>query len=356
MNQRLETTKKRVRQLKLDAFLVTSLVNVRYLFGFTGSNALVLVTPDHSFFVTDRRYTQQSKEQVREAEIIICKKDLLGELTKTKALQPGITLGFEALDLNVKNYLQLRKKFPEVKLMASERVVERVASIKEAAEVNNVKSAAKICLKTFEEVVKKIRPGMSELEISAELSYRTMLGGSERDPFEPIVASGFRSALPHGVSSSKKLQPGDLVIVDFGAVVNGYAADFTRTLVLGEPSSRQSEMADAVHSALAVSEQSARPGMSGKELDQVAREHLQKKGYGEFFQHSLGHGLGLEVHGLPRIGERSQDPLEVGNVITLEPGVYLPEVGGIRIEDDFLMTQQGLENLTPFPRELICVE
>jgi len=355
MHLRLERVKDRIAHHKLDALLVSSIVNVRYLFGFTGSNATALITPDTSFFITDRRYTQQSRQQVQNAEIIVAKKDLIAELKKIKKIHAGVKLGFESMHLKVKDFMQLKKTLPQVKLIGSERIVEKIASVKDAEEVENVKKAGAICGKVLEAVLPLLKPDVSELDISAELSYRAKKHGSETDPFEPIVASGKRSALPHGISSAKKLEHGDLVIIDFGAVVNGYAADITRTVVLGEHSSKQKEIADVVLKALEISESVAKPGLTGKQLDQVARDYIKEQGYGDFFQHSLGHGLGLDVHELPRIGELSSDSIEAGNVITLEPGVYDPEVGGVRIEDDFVITNDGIENLTPFPREVVRV-
>jgi Xaa-Pro aminopeptidase len=355
MHQRIERLRKRIKQFDLDAFLITSLVNIRYLLGFAGSNGIALITSDLSFFVTDRRYREQAKQQVHNAEILIGKQDLLAELKKKNPLNSGAKLGFEAMHLTVKQFSHLKKTFPAVKLIASERIVERIASVKDPEEIDNIKQAAAICVQVFDEILSFIKPGTRELDISAELSYRTKLRGSERDPFEPIVASGPGSALPHAASSSKRIQAGDLVILDFGAVVNGYAADFTRTVVIGKPSDKQKEMNEVVHAALQLSESTTKPGIIGKNLDQVARNYLKQRGYAQFFMHSLGHGVGLAVHGLPRIGELSNDPLEVGNVIALEPGVYLPEIGGVRIEDDFVVTQEGVENLTTFPRELFSV-
>ncbi|MFQ5824438.1 MAG: M24 family metallopeptidase [bacterium] len=355
MYQRIDRLRKRIEHFELDAFLITSLANIRYLYGFTGSNGIGLITSDLSFFVTDRRYIQQAKQQVHNAEILIGKQDLLAELKKENLLNSGTKLGFEARHLTVKEFTHLKKTFPEVKLIASERIVEKIASVKDSEEIANLKKAAVICGEIFDEIISLLKPGMRELDISAELSYRTKLHGSEKDPFEPMVVSGTRSALPHGASSVKRLQLGDLVILDFGAVVNGYAADFTRTIVMGEPSHKQKEMTEVVIEALHMSEAATKPGIIGKNLDGVARDYLKQHGYAQFFMHSLGHGLGLEVHGLPRIGELSNDPLEVGNVIALEPGVYLPEIGGVRIEDNFVMTKEGIENLNPVRRELISV-
>lgn len=355
MRQRVDRLKERLRNFDLDALLVTSLVNLRYLFGFTGSNAIALITSDLCYFITDRRYTQQAKEQVSNAEVTIAEEELFGELKKIDELNRAIRFGFEAVHLNAKNYFYLRKIFPRLKLIASERIVERIASIKENEEIENIRKAGLICKTVYNEILSLLQPGISELDISAELSYRTRRVGSEKDPFEPIVASGIRSALPHGISSPKIISDGELIVIDFGAVVNGYAADITRTVMVGTPTAKQKEMAELVQGTLKLAENSARPGMKGKELDGIARNFLQEQGYGDSFQHSLGHGLGLNVHELPRIGQRSDDPIETGNAITLEPGVYIPGIGGVRIEDDFVVTETAVENLTPFPREVVSV-
>lgn len=354
MRQRIEKLRERINHFQLDALLITSLANLRYLFGFTGSNAIALVASDLCFFVTDRRYINQVRMQVRGAELLFAIKDLFGELKKIK-LKPGIQIGVEAIHLSLKNYSHLKKTFPGFHWVATERIVERIASVKEPAEVASIKKAADSCGKVYSDLLPLIKPGISELEISGEISYRTRRNGSERDPFEPIVASGKRSALPHGISSSKILEAGDLVILDFGAVVEGYAADVTRTVVVGEPTAQQKEMARIVEAALRLAESAAKPGISGKQLDAVARDFMKQNGYGDFFQHSLGHGLGLEVHGLPRIGELSEDSLQTGNVVTLEPGVYVPEVGGVRVEDDYVVDASGVENLSRFSRELVSI-
>jgi Xaa-Pro aminopeptidase len=354
MRQRIENLRERIQHFKLDALLVTSLVNIRYLFGFTGSSAIALVAPDLCYFITDRRYKNQAAAQVKGVEMFVAIQDLYGEL-KHVHLKPGARIGVEAVHLSLKNYSHLKKTYPQVKWLATERIVERLTSIKEPEEVANIKRAAELCGKVYFELLPLIKPGVCELDISAEISYRTRRAGSERDPFEPIVASGQRAALPHGISSPKKIAAGDLVILDFGAVVNGYAADLTRTVVVGKPTSQQTDMAAVVESALRLAESSAQPGMIGKQLDGIVRDFLKQRGYGDFFQHSLGHGLGLEVHGLPRIGEQSDDPLEAGNVVALEPGVYLPEIGGVRIENNYYLGNEGVQNLSPFSREVVSV-
>jgi Xaa-Pro aminopeptidase len=355
MRQRIESLRQRIHHHGLDALLVSSLVNIRYLFGFTGSNALALIAPQHAFFFTDHRYTGQSQKEVTDAEIVIAHRDLMETLQQQNWLRPGMKIGIEVAHLPTKDFFRLKKIWPEVHFKASERLVEMLASIKDPEEIDALRQAGAVCGKVIQELATLLQPDTSERDISAEISYRTRRYGSEKDPFEPIVASGLRSALPHGISSGKKIASGELVIIDFGAVIRGYGADITRTFVIGEPDNKQKELASAVLSALQEAERAVKPGMRAKDLDKVARDTLKKSALDHYFSHSLGHGLGLNVHELPRIGERSDDTLQPGQVFTLEPGVYLPDVGGIRIEDDYLLKEQNAENLTPFPREVVGV-
>ncbi len=355
MNQRIERVRIRIRRHQLDALLVSFPANLRYLFGFSGSSATALISQDSCHFITDRRYEIQSQQQVTDAEVIIAQSTLHSEFARFKNYLSQKRVGIEAEHLNLREYQLIRKQLPDTRLVASEKVVESISAIKSAEEIAFIEAAADICRRIFPGILELLKPGLSELDISAEISYRAMRNGSEKDPFEPIVASGLRSALPHGISSSKKLAAGDLIVIDFGAMVNGYAADFTRTAILGNPTPSQAGIARAVNQALQAAEAAARPGITGRDLDKVARVELAAHGYAGFFKHSLGHGLGLNVHELPRVGEMSDDPIMAGNVITLEPGVYVPEVGGVRIEDDFVITQEKPRNLTPVSRELVSV-
>ena len=207
----------------------------------------------------------------------------------------------------------------------------------------------------WEQILPFIRPGVCESEIAAEMIYRSRKLGSETEPFEPIVASGPRSALPHAHSSSRRLQAGDFVVIDFGCVVNGYASDVTRTVAIGEPPAKLRQAYFAVKEACRLACEAARPGMEGIELDGVARQYLDACGFKEQFNHSLGHGLGLDVHSLPRLGPESKDVIPDFAVVTIEPGVYFPNLGGVRIEDDLLVTAAGNEVLTPISRELFII-
>jgi len=351
---RVDSLRKRLAQLKIDAILVSSLPNIRYLFGFTGTNGLALVTQDHSLFITDRRYQHQSSFEVENANISIAETDLISALPVNR-ISHLKNLGIESAHLSTRDFFNLKKMNFGAKLMGTERLIERLMRIKDENEIKHIKDAARICVSVFDKVLHNIKPGMPEFALSAEISYQAKLSGSENDPFEPLVVSGRRAALVHGRSSNKKIAPGEFVIIDFGATRQGYAADFTRTIIMGSPTQKQIHLHQLTLQALEAAENAAKPGITGKQLDAVARNIFIAHHHGEYFCHSLGHGLGLNVHELPRIGERSDDPLEPGNVIALEPGIYNPEFGGIRIEDDFLVHSDGLENLTSYPRGLFSV-
>jgi Xaa-Pro aminopeptidase len=355
MPDRLSLLRQAIRELKLTAFLISSTVNLRYLFGFTGSNGLGLITQEHVFFVTDWRYREQAKQEVHNAEILITYRDLIGELKERNAMPAIGRAGFESHHLNFRMFSHLHKTFPNVRLVATEHVVEKIAVRKIPAEIDAIRRAIAISVNVWNEVLPLIKPGMREADIAAEMSYRGRKLGADREAFEPIVASGARSALPHGLSSKKILEAGDMVIIDFGFVVDGYPSDITRTIAIGEPDERLKKAYEHVRRANELAQERIRPGYKGKEFDKIIRDYLGEHGLAEAFSHSLGHGLSMDVHALPRMGPTSDDLIPEGAVVTLEPGVYLPDLGGIRIEDDVLVTENGCEVLTPIPRDLLCV-
>ncbi len=341
----------------LDGFLVTERGNVRYLTGFSGSSGLCFVRPDRAYFVTDFRYMEQAAQEVApEFELLFARNTLIQPLEEKKLLPSGAQIAFEAEHVRTSFYFKLKERFPHTHFIPTEKILETQAMRKDEGEIALLRQAARIADEALREVLPLVKIGVTEREIAAELSYRMRLKGADRDSFDPIVASGPRSALPHGLASDKKLAPGELVVLDFGAVYQGYASDMTRTVALGKIGSELRQIYEAVRVAQEKAVRAARPGLTCQALDQVARDSIQQAGYGRYFIHSLGHGLGLHVHAEPRVGTGSETVLEENFVITIEPGIYLPDVGGVRIEDDILIRKNGAERLTKFPREFIEIE
>jgi len=355
MLDRLALLRQSMYDLKLTAFLVSSTSNLRYLFGFTGSNGMALITEHEAFFISDWRYREQAKHEVGNAEVLIAFRDLPGALKDRGVLRMGERLGFESHHVNFRMFSHLRKTFPNLRLTATEYVVEKIAVRKTPDEIAAIRRAVAISEKVWDEILPMIRIDVKEADIAAELSYRGRKHGAERDAFEPIIASGVRSALPHGLSSKKTFAAGDMVVIDFGFVVDGYPSDITRTIAIGEPDARLKVAYEHVLQANLLAQERLRPGIVGSELDKIVRDALGEHGLAEAFSHSLGHGLSMDVHALPRIGPTSDDPIPSGAVVTLEPGVYIADLGGIRIEDDVLVTETGCEVLTQIPRDLLCV-
>jgi len=356
MPSRTERIRAAMRQSGLAAVLLSAPSSLRYTFGFTGSNGIGLITGEHCYFVTDWRYRDQAQHEVRNAEILIAYRDLFLPLKEKQVLRPGQSLGFEEDHLTYRLVHLLRKHFPDLMLTMTDGMLGKLAMVKDAGELALLRSAAQLACKVWDQVLPLIRSGISESDIAAEIVYRGRKAGSQIEPFDPIVASGPRSALPHARSSSRKLAHRDAVVIDFGCVSEGYASDITRTIFVGEPSEKLKQAYHAVKAAGELAYHFIRPMMKAIELDQQVRKHFESVGLGTYFNHSLGHGIGLAVHSLPKIGPESKDIILPGAVVAIEPGVYLPDIGGVRIEDDVLVTDKGVEILTPITREMICVE
>ena len=276
-------------------------------------------------------------------------------LNNVSLIQTDAKIGFEAEHMSVSELNSLKKKFPNVEWVETKLIVERVAAVKDENEIECFKSACKIIDTVFAEILNIINEGMTENELAAEISFRTKMVGSEGDPFKPIIASGLRSALPHGISSMKEIKKGEIIVIDFGATIGGYAGDMTRTVAVGEPDEKMVQIYEVVLGAQQAAVDAAKEGISGAELDAVARDYISERHYGDQFGHSLGHGLGLDVHSWPRVSEANQEPLLTNMVVTIEPGIYLPGLGGVRIEDDIVIKNDGCVNLTGSPKEFISV-
>lgn len=353
---RIGRVREEMQRKHLDALIVSSLLNIRYLTGFTGSHALLIITRTSATFLTDTRYLLQAKEEVQHCKrIVITDVGLYEEAAKRNLLSKGARVGFESQQVTYALYRTLRRLFPEMSFVSTADIVEEVMLVKEEAEVEMIRRAAAISDKVFQEILSVLRPGVRELDIAAEISYLQQRNGAQRDAFETIVASGERSCLPHARASEKKIKTGDLVTVDFGCVVNGYNSDLTRTVAVGKTTMQAKRMYAAVLEAQREAIASTKAGMWAKELDAIARTRIERRGFGKYFNHSLGHGLGLHVHERPKISRLSKEQLHEGSVITIEPGVYIPGFGGVRIEDDVVVTKEGCEVLNTAPKEFVVV-
>jgi len=355
MNARLQKLRAQFDALHIDAFLVTFLPHVRYLSGFSGSNAICIVSRSSQFILSDGRYTDQIRNEVTDWDIFITKTDLLDEIRKRRLLPRGTRLGFDGNSVQFSQYQELKKLFPGIKFLPKAECIEKISAVKDAGEVVKIQKAAAITDAVFSELLPLIAPGVSELDLAAEISYRQRKHGAEGDAFETIVASGERSALPHGRASAKKIRNGEFVTLDFGSVYEGYHSDLTRTVAVGKVTPEGKKIYATVRTAQQKAIDAARSGMKARDLDAVARRYIRKLGYEKFFRHSLGHGIGLQIHEPPRISVLSKAVLEDGNVITIEPGIYVPGFGGVRIEDDIHITGDGITVLNRSPKDLLIL-
>ncbi len=344
-----------MRDRGLDAFIVSSPFHVRYLTGFSGSNGLGVVRKSEGLFVTDPRYTKQSALEVKSFACIVGTDGLYETVAQRKLLKGCRSVGFESESVTYAQYRILKRLVPGVSFVPTSGIVENIALVKENEEVENIRAAVRISDRVFEDVLHSIRPDVTELDVAAEIAYRHRKYGAEKDAFEPIVASGERGSLPHARATTRKIRNGELVTLDFGCTVRGYNSDITRTVAVGRVSGKARRMYDIVLAAQLDAIGAARGDMSAKDLDGVARGRIAKEGYGKYFIHSLGHGLGLQVHERPRVSFLSTEQLLRGSVITVEPGVYIPRFGGVRIEDDVLLTARGCEVLSSAPKEFLTV-
>jgi Xaa-Pro aminopeptidase len=339
----------------LDGLILAELPNIRYLCGFSGTNGLLVVTRRAATLVTDARYRDQAGQEVKNAATAIVAGSLSKAVPDLLHLRPGSRIGFEEDVLTVARFETLKSYLKGLSLTHAGGIVEEAAAIKDQSEIACIAEAARIADAAYEEVLPVIRPGVTELGVAARIAASVRMHGGEGDAFEIIVASGSQSAYPHARASRKEIRRGDLVILDFGARYGGYHSDITRTVAVGSIDARQRAMVAAVREAHLEAVGAARAGLKADTLDAVARDVIRRHGLGAAFIHSLGHGLGLRIHERPRVAALSRETLRAGNVITIEPGVYLEGVGGVRIEDDVLIRNSGCSLLTRAPREVVVV-
>ncbi len=341
--------------LGIDAILVSHLPNIRYLSGFSGSAGLLLVERSASTLFTDSRYTLQAGQEVRRTRVHIAGKGLLSEVgAYLKGRRGRRSVGYARGNLTVGQKETLEAAAGgRVRWIADENAVEELRAVKDPNEVAEMRAAAQLISDVFRDVLKMVRPGLTELDLAAEIEYGIKGRGASGPSFDTIVASGPRSAWAHARPTAKPLGKGELVVLDQGAILRGYCSDMTRTVFLGRASGRIRGLYHGVLRAQEAAKALIRPGVKAGDVDRAARGALRRLGLARYFTHSTGHGLGLEVHEMPRLGKGEKTVLKDGMVVTVEPGVYLEGLGGIRIEDDVLVTAQGAVDLTTAPREFL---
>lgn len=338
---------------EVDALLVTSLVNVRWLTGYTGSNGVALVgVHDLRCFVTDFRYVAQAEQQVHGFDRRIGEQDLLEEAVA--ALPAGdVRLGIEDQHMSVRTFDRLREALPaSVELVPAGGGPERLRTVKDANEIARIRAAAELADAALTRTLEGGLAGRTERAIALALEQEMRRLGAERPSFDTIVAHGPHGALPHAVPRETEIAPGSLVTIDWGAQLDGYCSDCTRTFAAGEPGERAREVYELVRQAQQAGLETVRPGVSGRDADAAARRLIDAGGYGDCFGHGLGHGVGLEIHEAPRLSKTSDATLEAGNIVTVEPGIYVPGELGVRIEDLLLVTKEGSERLNGLPKDL----
>ncbi len=354
MDERLTSFRKTLKENDIDAMLITNPVNRRYLSRFEGTSGVLLISNDEAFLVTDFRYTEQAANQAREFAIRRWQDDLHKNLAPIIKEAGWKKLGFEARHIVFSTYNEMKEILPS-ELVPLEETVEKLRMQKSEEEIEALRSGAKILDRAYEFILANIKPGQAEKELALELETYLLRQGAEERAFQFIVASGERGAMPHGTAADRRMQEGDLVTIDYGAVFGGYATDMTRTVVLGKADQKQKEVYNLVLEAQQEAVRAVKPGMKASALDAVARNIIDNAGYANYFGHGLGHGIGLETHEQPVLNPRSNTILEPGMTVTIEPGIYIRDWGGVRIEDMVVVTGSGGESLTASPRELTAV-
>ena len=354
-NHRINTLKQEISKKQLKGIYITNLTNVRYLTGFTGSAGSVLILEEEQHFFTDGRYIEQSKEQVKNCTIHIVGSSHIKAIQKNNFLKGNMKIGFESNHVSVFMYESFSKSISNINWIKTNGIVEEIAAVKDKFEIESLRTAIEITDDVFTQIIPELKEGAVEKEISAKISYLFKMNGAEGDSYESIIGSGWLGALPHARPSDKKFEKGDFVVMDFGALYNGYHADMTRTIVIGKASEKHKEIYNIVLKSQLSGINLAKAGITGAELDSACRKVIVDAGYGDKFIHSTGHGIGLEVHTHPRISSFNNEPLLENYVVTIEPGIYLAGWGGVRIEDDCWIRKNNCKPLNKSTKEMLIL-
>lgn len=350
--------KQQIKQLQLDSIVITTMEHVHYLTSFTGSSGAVIITASQSIFITDPRYENEAKHQIKNYDVVIsgptesladCIVIQLSKLNTKK-------IGFESGYITYLMYKQLQEQLQGT-LIPTTNIVESLRKVKDESEINKLKDAAEICDRAFSRIVEYIEPGMTEKEVAIQLECMLLQEGADSKAFDTIVASGYRSALPHGAPSEKVIEKGDIIMLDFGAIKNNYYSDMTRMVSIGQPDARLKEIHQIVLDALLLCTEKLKPGMPTQEVNKLVRNYFAKFGYEDYFIHTAGHGIGLMISEEPLFSRttKTNHAIESGMVTTIEPGIYLPNIGGVRIEDMVVIRNGENEVLTKSPKQLMIL-
>lgn len=351
---RMQKLRKAMENKNIDAVMLIGDYNRNYMSGFTGDESFSIITSDKAIFITDSRFTEQAKNEVCGYEVVQYNKrfpEFLGEMLEKLNIK---RLGFEEDVVTVNKYNDFKKNI-NAELVPLNGMVEEIRIIKDEKEIESIKKAAGIADKAFKHMLEFIKPGMTEREVGIELEFSMKKLGAKALSFPSIVASGVRSSLPHGQATEKVLENGDFLTLDFGCIFEEYCSDMTRTIVIGEATDKMKEVYETVLKAQKSAIKAIKAGAKGNEIDKVARDIISSKGYGKYFGHSLGHGVGRYIHEAPALSPKSDITLKSGMIVTDEPGIYIPDFGGVRIEDLIVVTENGCEVISKSPKELIII-
>ena len=352
--QRQEKLKSVLADQGLDGMLITNLTNIRYISGFTGSAASCLITPDSQYFITDGRYIEQSKAQVKGFKRFIDMDSHLSIIRKNNLNPNGLKIAFEGDHVTFSLYEDMTSIFPETTWEHTGMILEDLAAVKDELELDAIRTAVEVTDRVYEETLPMVRPGYTEKQVANSMvaKYREY---AEGEAYSPIVATGPNGALPHAIPTDREFKKGDFIVIDAAAKYAGYHADMTRTPVIGEATGKHHEIYGIVKEAQQRGCDAAKAGVPCKVVDAATREYIKEMGYGEYYPHGTGHGLGLEIHTSPRFSPQSEAVLNVNNVMTIEPGIYLAGWGGVRIEDDVIIKEDGCEILNKTTKELVVL-
>ncbi len=350
---RLDIVREKLHENKLDGILITNRANVLYLSGFSGSDGVLLLTGKRNYLVTDFRYVEQAAKEAPHVSIIEHKMALINAVVSKVRRLKIKRLGIESKSISLDQFNELRGKTGGVRLIPAKDFIEELREVKDADEVKKITNAIKVAEAAFGKVVKLIRPGMSEKDLADLLDFCMRKCGAQKNAFDIIVAAGSRGSLPHAKPGQTKVLHRDKVLFDWGAQMGFYNSDLTRVVFTAKMTPQAKKVFQIVLDAQRFAIEKIKSGIVAREVDRMARSYIEKKGFGKEFGHGLGHGIGLEVHESPAINRRNKKPLKAGMVITIEPGIYLPKWGGIRIEDMVLVTEDGCRVLSRFPKQII---